>query len=106
MGPGRSRIVLVIGREPNVDVAHVAAQAVAGAHGTLGVLVVGDRPNAAQADVMDRLLRMSSNWLDALLVHDVGLSEIGDDDEIVIAASGREREVLEMILLPPQRAAG
>ena len=102
----RSRIVVVLGREPEIDVPNVAARAIAESKGRIAVLVIGDRPNDEQAAATNELLRLSAAWLDSLVVHDVTLSGIADEDEIVIAARGRERELLEMLFAPPRRATG
>src|SRR5262249_24994410 len=99
MSAAPSRIVVVLGREPVIDLTTVAARAVADAGGHVAVLVVGDRPNQAQAEVIDGVLGPSSGSQGTLFVHHIVPADVTDDDEVVIAANARERALLERLFV-------
>jgi hypothetical protein len=100
--PPRPRKVFVLGREATLDV-EVTARAAVAARAQLVLLSLGYPVSAHQAGVVGEARGLAEElrlWLDAVLVTSPKqLSDlVGDDDEVTIIASGRERRRIERAL--------
>ena len=92
------RVVVIIGRRPEIDAVDVGTTALARAGGRVALMPVGCGPNAEQQDVIGSFLSLSSRWFGSLVVYEIPPSDIRDDDLVVIAARGGEYRLLARML--------
>jgi len=92
------RVVVIIGRSPEIDAVDVGTTALAQAAGRVALMPVGCGPNVEQMDVIGAFVSLSSRWLESLFVYEIPPSDIRDDDLVVIAARGEEYRLLARML--------
>jgi hypothetical protein len=102
---GPHRIVVVLGAVPNIDIRKVAGRALSEGRG-LVLLPLGPAISPGQDALISEVVHLCWSWYDALrcsTARSVEVIEVGD--EVIVAASERERRLFEAMLVSRLRPA-